>query len=49
MDRREPPQTEEGWYALHDFRTIDWDGWRAAPDHERERAIEEGIEYLQHH
>ncbi len=49
MDRRKPPQTEEGWYALHDFRSIDWDGWRAAPDRERERAIEEGIEYLQHH
>jgi chlorite dismutase/heme-degrading monooxygenase HmoA len=49
MDRRKPPQTEEGWYVLHDFRTIDWDGWRAAPDRERDRAIEEGTEYLQHH
>ncbi len=49
MDRREPPQTDEGWYVLHDFRTIDWNGWRNAPDHERERAIEEGIEYLRTH
>jgi chlorite dismutase/heme-degrading monooxygenase HmoA len=49
MDRRKPPQTEEGWYVLHDFRTVDWDGWRTAPDRERERAIEEGIEYLQQH
>ncbi|WP_435076350.1 heme-binding protein [Halococcus sp. AFM35] len=49
MDRRKPPQTEEGWYVLHDFRTVDWDGWRAAPDRERKRAIEEGVEYLQRH
>jgi chlorite dismutase len=44
-----PPQTEEGWYALHDFRTVDWDAWRAAPDRERERAIEEGVAYLEAH
>ena len=45
----EPPQTDEGWYALHDFRTIDWDAWRDAPRRERERAIEEGAEYLRAH
>jgi chlorite dismutase len=44
-----PPQTEEGWYALHDFRTVDWDAWRAAPDRERERAIEEGVAHLEAH
>jgi chlorite dismutase/heme-degrading monooxygenase HmoA len=49
MNRRKPPQTEEGWYVLHDFRTVDWDGWRAAPDRERERAIEEGVEHLRSH
>ena len=49
MERREPPETEEGWYALHDFRTIDWDAWRAAPEAVRERAIEEGVEYLASH
>jgi chlorite dismutase len=49
MDRRRPPQTEEGWYVLHDLRTVDWDAWRNAPDRERERAIEEGIEYLDAH
>jgi len=27
----EAPQTEEGWFALHDFRSIDWDAWRDAP------------------
>ncbi|NHN46809.1 heme-binding protein [Halostella sp. JP-L12] len=47
MDRRDPPPTEEGWYVLHDLRTIDWDAWRAAPDRERERALEEGVEYLE--
>ena len=49
MDRRRPPRTEEGWYVLHDFRTVDWDAWRAAPEREREAAIEEGTEYLTSH
>ncbi|PHQ38456.1 heme-dependent peroxidase, partial [Halorubrum persicum] len=44
----EAPQTEEGWFALHDFRSIDWDAWRAAPERERERAIEEGAAFLKH-
>ncbi|MFW5903682.1 MAG: heme-binding protein [Halolamina sp.] len=43
----EPPQTDEGWFVLHDFRSVDWDAWREAPQRERERAIEEGVEYLQ--
>jgi chlorite dismutase/heme-degrading monooxygenase HmoA len=46
MERRRPPQTEEGWYVLHDFRTIDWDAWRNAPERHRSSALEEGIEYL---
>lgn len=45
----EVPQTDEGWYSLHDFRAIDWDAWRNAPEHKQERAIEEGIEYLAAH
>ena len=49
MDRRRPPRTDEGWYVLHDLRTVDWDAWRAAPDRERERAITEGVEYLVSH
>ena len=49
MERRRPPGTEEGWYALHDFRRIDWDGWRGAPAQERERAVGEGVQYLQAH
>ncbi len=46
MERRTPPQTDEGWYVLHDFRTVDWDAWRNAPDRERQRAIEEGVSFL---
>jgi len=33
--------TLEGWYALHDFRRIDWDSWKLATEHEREAALEE--------
>jgi len=44
----ETPQTEEGWFALHDFRSIDWDAWRDAPERERRRAIEEGEAFLNH-
>ena len=45
----EVPQTDEGWYSLHDFRSIDWDAWREAPEHERERALASGKEYLSAH
>ena len=47
--RREPPRTEEGWYVLHDLRRLDWDAWREAPEHERERALESGVDYLREH
>ena len=43
----EPPQTDEGWFVLHDFRSIDWDAWREAPEDERNRAIEQGVAYLE--
>ena len=49
MQQRKPPGTEEGWYALHDLRRIDWDGWRAATERERERAVTEGVEHLRSH
>lgn len=44
-----PPQTDEGWYALHDFRTVDWDDWQAADERTREEAIDAGRTYLQSH
>ncbi|MEF8870101.1 MAG: heme-binding protein [Haloarculaceae archaeon] len=46
-DRRDPPPTDEGWYTLHDFRTIDWGAWREATERERQRALEEGIDFFQ--
>jgi chlorite dismutase len=45
----EAPPTDEGWFVLHDFRTVDWDAWRDAPDHERRRAVDEGTTYLSDH
>ncbi|MDS0278648.1 heme-binding protein [Halomicroarcula sp. S1AR25-4] len=46
MDQRKPPETEEGWYVLHDCRRIDWDAWREAPQRVRDRALSEGIDFL---
>lgn len=34
-------QTLEGWYTLHDFRTVDWHKWNSLSDQERESAKEE--------
>ncbi len=45
----QPPETEEGWYVLHDFRRVDWDAWREAPQRERDQAIEDGVAYLEEH
>ncbi|CAM3047197.1 hydrogen peroxide-dependent heme synthase [Paenibacillus sediminis] len=33
--------TLEGWYALHDFRSINWAAWKAADDEERAVALDE--------
>jgi chlorite dismutase/heme-degrading monooxygenase HmoA len=49
MPQRDPPPTDEGWYALHDIRTIDWDAWRDAPERDRRHAIDEGVAHLQAH
>ena len=34
----EATQTLDGWYALHDFRTIDWQAWKSATQAERDEA-----------
>ena len=47
MVRREPPETAEGWYALHDLRTIDWAAWRDAPERVRRRAVEEATAFFE--
>jgi hydrogen peroxide-dependent heme synthase len=37
----EPAQTLDGWYCLHDFRTIDWTIWKMLSSDERQEAIHE--------
>ncbi|MBP2002087.1 chlorite dismutase [Paenibacillus shirakamiensis] len=39
--------TLEGWYALHDFRSIDWTAWKAADDEERAVALDDLHLFLQ--
>jgi hydrogen peroxide-dependent heme synthase len=34
-------ETVEGWYCLHDFRTMDWAKWKAATAGVREEALSE--------
>ncbi len=31
----------DGWYCLHDFRTVDWTSWKLASDEEKKLALEE--------
>ena len=42
----EAAQTLEGWYALHDFRPIDWTAWRLADANERNTALDELQSFL---
>ncbi|WP_308638554.1 hydrogen peroxide-dependent heme synthase [Paenibacillus silvisoli] len=42
----EAAQTLEGWYALHDFRTIDWAAWKLADEGERAIALDELQSFL---
>lgn len=42
----EAVETLEGWYALHDFRTINWPSWKYASDEERKQAIEELEQFM---
>ncbi|MED4729487.1 putative heme peroxidase [compost metagenome] len=37
----EAVSTLEGWFALHDFRSVDWTAWTSAPEAERQEALEE--------
>lgn len=36
----EPIETIEGWYALHDFRRVDWAAWQALTAHQRDAVRE---------
>ncbi|MCM3618041.1 heme-dependent peroxidase [Sutcliffiella horikoshii] len=37
----EAAQTLDGWYCLHDFRTVDWALWKTLSSEERQTAINE--------
>jgi chlorite dismutase len=39
--------TIEGWYALHDFRTIDWQGWKTLSASERQTALNELFQLME--
>ena len=42
------PPTDEGWFVLHDFYSVDWDAWRAAPERDRDAALTEAESFLAH-
>jgi len=37
----EPVETMDGWYCLHDMRSVDWNAWKEATNDERQSAISE--------
>ncbi|MBM7690628.1 chlorite dismutase [Peribacillus deserti] len=37
----EAAQTLDGWYCLHDFRSVDWTTWKMLPEDERKEAVNE--------
>ncbi|GAA0605634.1 heme-dependent peroxidase [Virgibacillus siamensis] len=37
----EAVETLDGWYCLHDLRTIDWTSWKMVSDEERKSAVDE--------
>jgi len=43
----QPVTTSDGWYSLHDFRTVDWKTWKKLSDEERNQAIQEFIRLLE--
>lgn len=43
----EAAHTIEGWYTLHDFRTVDWQAWKELSDEERAEVLNE-LEGLLH-
>jgi hydrogen peroxide-dependent heme synthase len=43
----EAPGTLEGWYALHDFRRIDWPRWKALAVEERAAITGEAAAFLE--
>ncbi|WP_100488036.1 hydrogen peroxide-dependent heme synthase [Sporolactobacillus pectinivorans] len=44
----EAAETLDGWYCLHDFQTINWSKWRALSATERQTAMQEFKEFVDH-
>ncbi|MCO7125552.1 heme-dependent peroxidase [Sporolactobacillus shoreicorticis] len=42
----EAAQTLDGWYCLHDFRTIDWQEWKSKSEWERQQTLMEFNQFL---
>lgn len=42
----EVPGTLEGWFALHDFRKLDWARWKAVGAQEKAAILEEAVAFL---
>ncbi|WP_102348184.1 hydrogen peroxide-dependent heme synthase [Bacillus sp. Marseille-P3661] len=42
----EPAKTLEGWYCLHDFRTVNWTLWKTLSEGERQEAVAEFQAFL---
>ncbi|MCD8509431.1 MAG: heme-dependent peroxidase [Bacillus sp. (in: Bacteria)] len=42
----EPAKTLEGWYCLHDFRTMNWGAWKQLSSEERETIMGEFLTLL---
>ncbi|WML46293.1 hydrogen peroxide-dependent heme synthase [Neobacillus sp. PS3-40] len=43
----EVAQTLEGWYCLHDFRTVDWTTWKMLSSDERQAAVHEFLNLIE--
>ncbi|GAA0436080.1 heme-dependent peroxidase [Lentibacillus halophilus] len=41
MTAAEAVKTLDGWYCLHDMRTVDWTSWKMASREDRDEAIQE--------
>lgn len=39
--------TLDGWYVLHDFRTMDWTSWKTISKEERQAAVNEFLAFLE--
>ncbi|MCG7337289.1 heme-dependent peroxidase [Sporosarcina sp. ACRSM] len=43
----EAAQTLDGWYVLHDLRSMDWASWKLLSKEERQAAVDEFLAYLE--